>query len=94
MWWLLACASPSVEPRPERSVPVDSAADSATPEPDDSGIPADSGAAEALRGTPIDPPLEPPDFTVLDATGQVRSQADLQGHPTVLWFFREAEGST
>ena len=45
-------------------------------------------------GEVLDPPLDPPEFAVLGQAGVTRTAADLAGHPTVLWFFREAEGST
>ncbi len=64
--------------RPEDTARADTAAD------DEDG----------LRGVALDPALDPPVFAVLDQSGQVRSGVDLVGHPTVLWFFREAEGST
>jgi hypothetical protein len=67
----------------------------------DTARPADTGRADTassdqdgLRGVALDPALEPPVFTVFDQAGQVRTALDLVGHPTVLWFFREAEGST
>jgi hypothetical protein len=93
----LACtqtdAESPVASAPDTAEPSDTArADTA---PDDSGVPPDTAPdADGLRGTRIDPPLAPPAFDVLDATGVTRTGADLIGHPTVLWFFREAEGST
>lgn len=66
-------------------------------EPGDSGVTGDSGDTadtDGLVGEPLDPPLAPPTFAVLDQAGEERTEAWLVGHPTVLWCFREAEGST
>ena len=49
---------------------------------------------DALRGTRLDPPLAPPAFEVLNQDGDTRTPDWLVGHPTVLWFFRDASGST
>ncbi len=90
----VACTSPEAAPRL-----VDPVADSGTyADSGDSGTPpdtaGDSGIDDGLRGARLDPPLSPPSFAVLDTAGVTRTEADLVGHPTVLWFFREAEGST
>jgi hypothetical protein len=93
----LACASPAArtsadahvsERGPDTAGPDDTAD---TAGPDGS---ADSAYSDGLLGARIDPPLAPPVFAVLDMGGAPRTEADLLGHPTVLWFFREAEGST
>jgi hypothetical protein len=93
----LACTPTDAE-RPVASAP-DTAAPSDTAREDtaheDSAASPDTAVdADGLRGTRLEPPLAPPAFAVRDTTGVTRTAADLVGHPTVLWFFREAEGST
>ena len=96
MLLLLGCSHPT--PNPVQAG-ADSAArvDSGSPDSGDradSGEPSDSAPDDGFVGEVLDPPLDPPEFAVLDQAGVTRTAADLAGHPTVLWFFREAEGST
>ncbi len=98
---ILACVPPSGEPPADAAPAADSGArtdtadtDSADTGPADSASPSDTADTDGLLGARIDPPLAPPAFAVLDSAGVTRTGADLIGHPTVLWFFREAEGST
>ncbi len=53
------------------------------------GLAGATGAAAAgtLHGTRPDQALSAPSFELLNHLGQPRSAADLQGRPTVLWFF-------
>jgi hypothetical protein len=92
MWWLYACAAPpptAVVTHDDTSAPVgDTAGDTAA----DTAIAPDTG--DGLVGEALDPPLDPPVFAVYDQAGVLQTEASLDGHPTVLWFFREAEGST
>lgn len=93
----VACVPPEdasarvFEPVADSGWPADSGAPDSGTGPDTA---VDSGADDGLRGARLDPPLGPPVFAVLDSAGFTRTEADLVGHPTVLWFFREAEGST
>lgn len=59
----------------------------------DSGV--DSGAgdtapAPTLNGTPPDAPVALPTFTARNQLGEARTDADLRGHPTVMWFYPAA----
>lgn len=94
---LLACVDPGPVPS-DPSARVDTgssgfatavAVDTADSAATDSAPPDDG-----LVGRLLDPALAPPTFAVLDQAGEVRTEAWLAGHPTVLWFFREAEGTT
>lgn len=60
----------------------------------DTGEPGEPADTDGLVGEPLDPPWAPPTFAVLNQAGEQRTPEWLGGHPTVLWFFREAEGST
>ena len=46
-----------------------------------------SRPAGALIGTLPEAPRPVPEFEVLAQTGEPRTQADLLGHPTVMWFY-------
>jgi hypothetical protein len=78
---------------------ADTAADSGTGagDPGDDtgggGAPGDT-SGDGLLGTRLDPPWAAPAFSVFNSHGAARDAAWLAGHPTVLWFFREATGST
>lgn len=103
---LLACAPASPVPSPGTSDtgaapvretdPLDTApGDTADPTPDSAEDTATADTADdGPLGTPLDPPWAPPSFAVLNQHGEARDAAWLTGHPTVLWFFREATGST
>jgi hypothetical protein len=94
---VVACTAPEDAPARVSEPVVDSGSPADSGAPDSGTGPdtaSDSGADDGLRGARLDPPLAPPVFTVLDSAGVTRTEADLVGHPTVLWFFREAEGST
>ena len=60
----------------------------------DSGGTDTSPPSDPFFGDPYLPPLDLPAFQALNADGSPRSQADLLEHPTILWFFRQAGGST
>ena len=62
----------------------------------DSGV-ADSGGNTDqnelpgnLHGTEPAQPVLPPEFSATSHDGGLRSQTDLLGHPTVMWFFPAA----
>ncbi|MES2644383.1 MAG: hypothetical protein V4850_33160 [Myxococcota bacterium] len=44
----------------------------------------------ALYGTPPESPVSLPSFAATNQYGAARSEADLLGHPTVLWFYPAA----
>lgn len=78
---LLACTDPSSVD----SDPQDSPADTDTA--------ADTGPYDTsgLNGEEVDPRLPAPSFDkVLASDGSARTQADLMGHPTVIWFYPAA----
>lgn len=97
MWLLLACVAPPPPPVDADSARADTARpDTGTP---DTASTTDSASTTDTDTSPyvgerLDPPLDPPVFAVRDQGGAWRTEADLVGHPTVLWFFREAEGAT
>jgi len=108
MWWLLACA-PGTSPADPASGSTGSYADADTDTDTDADADGDADTdadtdtdtdadtdtgPSGLVGEVVDPPRAPPAFQVLDQYGRERTEASLVGHPTVLWFFREAEGST
>ena len=77
----LACSDPTTVD----SEPQDSAADTDTA--------ADTGPYDTtgLYGEEVLPRLEAPTFSqVLASDGTARTQADLMGHPTVIWFYPDA----
>ena len=78
---LLACADPAtVEPDPQ-----DSTADT------DSSVDTGPFDTSGLNGEEVDPRLAAPTFErVLASDGSARTQADLMGHPTVIWFYPAA----
>jgi hypothetical protein len=95
MWLLQACSVTPVgpadrTPAADTSAAVDTTGDTGDTAPVDS----DTTDASPYVGELLDPPLDPPSFAVYDQGGALRTEADLVGHPTVLWFFREAEGAT
>jgi hypothetical protein len=83
---LLACAGTSSID----SDPQDSPAD--TDNSVDTGL-IDTGPFDTtgLNGEEVDPRLDAPVFDqVLASDGSARTQADLMGHPTVIWFYPDA----
>ena len=48
------------------------------------------GGLEDLNGVLQDPPVELPDFQVVNYDESPRSKDDLLGHPTVVWYFPAA----
>lgn len=80
---LLACTQPEST---DSSSPPDSASDS-----DDSGIDTGPFDTSGLHGVEIDPRRDAPTFSeVVNSDGSPRTQADLLGHPTVVWFYPDA----
>jgi hypothetical protein len=61
--------------------------DTATPPGDTDTTPVDPGG---LHGEVPPAPLPPPTFTAVAMTGEDRTQADLLGAPTVMWFYPAA----
>lgn len=47
-------------------------------------------AVAGLNGTAPASDVPPPDFTATNMDGAARTQADLLGHPTVMWFYPAA----
>ncbi len=96
---LQACFPGDSPIREESETTRDSACVSCDTAPPDSGH-ADTDTTDTIPpsdpffGDPYLPPLDLPAFQTLNADGSPRSQADLLDHPTVLWFFRQAGGST
>lgn len=81
---LLACTAPE----PADSQTTDSLTDSGAV---DSGLDTGPLDTSGLNGTEVDPRREPPTFSqVVNSDGSARSQADLLGHPTVIWFYPDA----
>jgi hypothetical protein len=71
----------------------DADSDSDTDSDSDSDTDTDTGTMvlpDGLHGTPPDSPLAAPEFTATAMDGTPRSQPDLVGHPTVLWFYPAA----
>ncbi len=65
--------------------------------PTDSGFPdtgdtADTGDTlpQDLNGAPPAAPVALPAFTARNQLGETRTEADLVGHPTVMWFYPAA----
>ena len=52
--------------------------------------PIDTATASSLVGTLPAEALALPDFTATNSDGQPRSQVDLTGKPTVIWFYPAA----
>ena len=50
-------------------------------------VPIDTAVVAELHGTAPEVALPIPDFTATNYDGSSRSSVDLQGHPTVIWFF-------
>ncbi|MFT5582595.1 MAG: hypothetical protein ACI9VR_000171 [Cognaticolwellia sp.] len=87
---LLACTGTSSVDSPPQDSPADTAD---TNNSVDTG-PFDTGPFDTtgLNGEEVDPRLAAPVFDqVLASDDSARSQADLMGHPTVIWFYPAAE---
>lgn len=50
----------------------------------------DTAPAPTFNGTPPETPVALPTFTARNQHGETRTDADLRGHPTVLWFYPAA----
>ena len=50
----------------------------------------DTDMPDGLTGTAPAEPVSLPTFTARNQLGESRSEADLSGHPTVLWFYPAA----
>ncbi len=81
------------DPQPDPTDSDTTRTDTDTTDPTDT-TDTETTDTDGLVGVVIDPPLAPPTFAVLDQTGAARTAEWLVGHPTVVWFFREADGST
>ena len=73
--WLMSAAIIGCGQTKESIATVDSS------EPDEIELP------QNLNGVAPDQDIPPPVFTAYNYDGNMRSQADLIGHPTVMWFF-------
>lgn len=81
LFLLLGCVAPE-KIGPDTSAVSDSGAtDSDTDDTDPTG---------ELYGVPPDAPVPLPTFTAHNQYGEARSEADLVGHPSVLWFYPAA----
>ena len=63
--------------------------ESSTVETDDTVI-EDSFEQDELNGTLITDNIPAPDFSVLNQDGFERTKSDLEGKPTVIWFYPAA----
>jgi hypothetical protein len=80
---LLACTGPT----PDTSSPGDSQ------DTQDSADPVDTANQDwdTYNGDEPDEHVPLPSFaSVLDSSGEARTPADLEGHPTVIWFYPAA----
>lgn len=50
----------------------------------------DTGGTAELYGTAPETPVPLPDFSATNRDGAARGPADLQGHPTAMWFYPAA----
>lgn len=79
--FLFACIAPD-------GAALDTALSADTGDTDTTG---DTGPAPAeIHGVPPESPVPAPTFTARNQNGEDRTQADLLGHPTVLWFYPAA----
>ena len=81
--FLLACSGPETE-----TDPTDTGGDG---EGDDTAEQTETDLPSGLNGTEPDAPVALPTFTALNYDGTERGPADLQGHPTVVWFYPFAQ---
>ncbi|MDP2308928.1 MAG: hypothetical protein Q8P18_23095 [Pseudomonadota bacterium] len=89
---LFACAGPgssdSVSSDKDTSADTSQVSDSGDADTD-TDTDTDTDVQE-LYGTPPASPVGLPTFTAHNQYGEARSEADLLGHPTVLWFYPAA----
>jgi hypothetical protein len=78
----LACSSPEVDPAPDTK---DDTADNI--DTDDPPLTIDTGSAGGLTGTIPEVALAAPEFVATNLDDTERTQVDLIGHPTVMWFY-------
>lgn len=78
----VACAAPDAA----KDVVVDTGGDTAADDTADTG----EEIPEGLHGVAPDAPVALPTFAARNQHGEARSEADLLGHPTVLWFYPAA----
>ena len=79
---LLACTAPK-----DAADDTAAVADSGDTDAVDSG---DTDLPDGLNGTAPDAPVALPTFTARNQAGETRTDADLLGHPTVMWFYPAA----
>jgi hypothetical protein len=94
--WLTGClpggdtggsgADAADQPDPDGSTPVADAA----PGLPDANVSMPDAPPAMLHGTPPLSPKPVPTFSVVNRDGTMRTQADLIGHPTVIWFYPAA----
>ena len=84
---LVACSAKSQERDAAADTPFDAGG-----AVDDSGETAEDTSAPRpdLSGEWVDPPLAAVAFSATNRDGTARSQEDLLGHPTVMWFYPAA----
>jgi len=91
---LYACASPD----PDDSALTISESDADTDTDADSDTDTDTDADttitdEMLNGSFPEKPIPVPEFVATSDTGEQRTEVDLVGHPTVMWFYPAANTS-
>ena len=77
----------------DTAAPADTAEHTDTADTDDTDDTDDTAEPAPLHGEPLDPPIAPPAFALLDQDGVTHTEADLLGGPTVIWFFRDTASS-
>ena len=108
-WGLAACSSGGSNDADDSGTdadgtPADGASDAGDPGADEGADPgpgddmiADAGGDEIdweeLNGSVPDQALEAPEFDARNRDGAPRSQQDLLGHPTLMWFYPKASTS-
>jgi cytochrome oxidase Cu insertion factor (SCO1/SenC/PrrC family) len=83
--FLFACVSEKSADGPGGVADTSGVSDSASTADTDTGIPVAD-----YNGTPPESPIPVPTFTARNMDGETRTQADLVGHPTVIWFYPAA----
>lgn len=78
----LACSSPQTPADTDKNDDTDLIEDT-----DDPPLNIDTASSEGLTGTIPDEALAAPEFAATNRDGTARGQADLIGHPTVIWFY-------
>jgi len=78
----LGCSSPDTALDTDQTEDTDEAVDT-----DEPPLTIDTGSAGGLTGTIPEEALAAPEFSATNLDSTERSQVDLIGHPTVIWFY-------